>query len=135
MAVVRPALAERAGESRGHPVAAGHSVSRVEAIHTLYWGLLDDSTWVDSRGRGHVARLFFMKADWRAIEDAATWLRRNVPPDSRVITVMPHWIYLRTGLQAVQPPYVADAIAVQDLVDLYPRITRSSARSETMRAT
>jgi hypothetical protein len=98
----------------------GILVSRVEAIHTLYWGLLDDSTWVDSRGRGHVARLFFMKADWRAIEDAATWLRRNVPPDSRLITVMPHWIYLRTGLQAVQPPYVADAIAVQDLVDSVP---------------
>ena len=40
--------------------------------------------------------------------------------DSRLITVMPHWIYLRTGLQAVQPPYVADAGAVQDLVDSVP---------------
>ena len=47
----------------------GILVSRVEAIHTLYWGLLDDSTWVDSRGRGHVARLFFMQADWRAMEE------------------------------------------------------------------
>ena len=53
-------------------------VSRVEAIHTLYWGSSDDSTFVDSRGRGHVARLFFMNADWRAMEGAATWLRRNV---------------------------------------------------------
>jgi hypothetical protein len=95
-------------------------VSRVEAIHTLYWGSSGDSTFVDSRGRGHVARLFYMNADWRAMEDAATWLRRNAPPDSRLVAVMPHWIYLRTGLQAVQPPYVADAGAVQDLVDSVP---------------
>ena len=95
-------------------------VSRLEAIHTLYWDSSDDSTFVDSRGRGHVARLFYMNADWRAMEHAATWLRRNVPPDSRLITVMPHWTYLRTGLQAVQPPYVADAGAVQDLVDSVP---------------
>ena len=95
-------------------------VSRLEAIHTLYWASSDDSTFVDSRGRGHVARLFYMNADWRAMEHAATWLRRNVPPDSRLITVMPHWTYLRTGLQAVQPPYVADAGAVQDLVDSVP---------------
>jgi hypothetical protein len=98
----------------------GILLSRVEAIHTLYWGSSDDSMLVDSRGRGHVARLFFMNADWRAMEGAATWLRRNVRPDSRVITVVPHWIYLRTGLQAVQPPYVADAVAVQDLVDSVP---------------
>jgi hypothetical protein len=95
-------------------------VSRVEAIHTLYWDSSGDSTFVDSRGRGHVARLFYMNADWRAMEEAATWLRRNVPPDSRLITVMPHWTYLRTGLKAVQPPYVADAGAVQDLVDSVP---------------
>jgi hypothetical protein len=98
----------------------GILVSRVEAIHTLYWGLSDDSTFVDSRGRGHVARLFYMNADWRAMEEAATWLRRNVRPDSRLITVVPHWIYLRTGLQAVQPPYVAGALAVQELVDSIP---------------
>ena len=98
----------------------GILVSRAEAVHTLYWRVSDNSTFVDSRGRGHVARLFFVNDDWHAMEAAAMWLRRNVPIDSRLITTAPHWIYLRTGLQTVQPPYVNDAVAVQRLVESVP---------------
>ena len=51
---------------------------------------------------------FFHDHDWFAWEQAVAWIGVHAAPTDIVATTSPHQVYLRIGLRAVYPPFVAD---------------------------
>ena len=51
---------------------------------------------------------FFHNHDWFAWEQAVGWIGVHAGPTDIVATTSPHQVYLRIGLHAVYPPFVAD---------------------------
>lgn len=66
------------------------------------------------------SRLFFYQPPWREFDMAVQWLKRNAPSNAIVATASPHWVYLKTGLKAVMPPYEANTALAQQLLDAVP---------------
>ena len=71
---------------------------------------------------GHVVaqRLFFYEPPYQALEAGLDWLGGRARPDDVVAASMPQWVYLRTGLKTVMPPFVADPVQAQALLDSVP---------------
>lgn len=71
---------------------------------------------------GHVVaqHLFYYDAPLQAIEAGLDWLGSQARPGDVVAASMPHWVYLRTGLKSVMPPFVADPALAQTLLDSVP---------------
>ena len=67
-------------------------------------------------------RLFFYNDAYRALDAGLDWLKRRAKPGDVVVATMPHWVYLRTGLKAVMPPFEADPVKAQNLLDSVPAI-------------
>ena len=64
--------------------------------------------------------LFFYGPEWRLHAKALDWLGAHARPDEIVATSTPHWVYLRTGLRSVMPPFEPDVREAQRLVDSVP---------------
>jgi hypothetical protein len=77
-------------------------------------------TYVDQSGRRVTYRLFFYKDAYRALDAGIDWLKQRSHSDDVVAASMPHWIYLRTGLKAIMPPFETDPVAAQNLLDSVP---------------
>jgi len=75
---------------------------------------------VDRAGTRHDYRLFFYDRHWQLHDDALDWLARQARPGEIVATSTPHWAYLRTGLQAVMPPYEANPERAEMLLQQVP---------------
>jgi hypothetical protein len=71
-------------------------------------------------GRQVSYRLFFYTDTYRALDAGLDWLARHARPGEVVATSGPHWVYLRTGLKAVMPPFVSDPAEAQRLLDTVP---------------
>ena len=56
----------------------------------------------------------------RLEDQAIDWLLANANPEDIVVTSTPHWVFIRTGLKAVMPPFEADPVRAQQLLDLVP---------------
>lgn len=65
-------------------------------------------------------RLFFYGRSWPAFDAAADWLRERSRPGEVIATSIPHWTFLRTGRQAVMPPFEPDPAEAQRLLDTVP---------------
>jgi hypothetical protein len=48
------------------------------------------------------------------------WLKERAEPGNVVAGSAPHWVFLRTGLKAVMPPFEPDPIKAQHLLDSVP---------------
>lgn len=75
---------------------------------------------VDQNGKKIAYRLFFYKDPYRALEAGSDWLKKRARPDDIVAVSMPHWVYLRTGLKTVMPPFELDPDKAQRLLDSVP---------------
>lgn len=81
--------------------------------------------FLDAEGHERGYRLFFYDRSWQALEEGLRRLRRLEPtaPGERgavVATVVPHWVYIWTGLPAVFPPFEPDPAEAQRLLDGVP---------------
>ena len=71
---------------------------------------------------GHVTKLdlFFYDQPYQALEVAVDWLGRRARPGDVVAASTPQWVYLRTGLKSVMPPFETDPARAQALLDSVP---------------
>jgi hypothetical protein len=56
----------------------------------------------------------------RALNAGLSWLMKRAQPDEIVATYAPQWVYVRTGLKAVMPPFELDPKRAQQLLDSVP---------------
>lgn len=63
---------------------------------------------------------FFYAPKGREFDAALDWLQDRAKAGEIVATSDPQWVYLRTGLKAVLPPFEIDASKAQHLVDTVP---------------
>jgi hypothetical protein len=76
--------------------------------------------YVDASGHRVAYRLFFYDESKRAFDDAVTYILEHAAPADVIAAGTPHWIYLRTGLKAVMPPFAANVREAQRLLDGVP---------------
>lgn len=76
--------------------------------------------WQSSPEQTSGGRLFYFDRKWVAFDKAAAWLKEHAEPGAVVATTAPHWIYLKTGRQAVLPPMEADPATAQRLLESCP---------------
>jgi hypothetical protein len=65
-------------------------------------------------------RLLYYREVYQALDAGLDWLRQRARPTEIIASSMPHWAYLRTGLQAVMPPFERDPSRAQALLDSVP---------------
>lgn len=86
----------------------------------MYRGMHQHVTYVAQSGHRVSYRLFFYKDAYRALDAGLDYLKQRAEPADVVAASMPHWIYLRTGLKAVMPPFETDPVRTQELLDSVP---------------
>lgn len=77
-------------------------------------------TYRDRSGEMIQYRLFFYRDANRALDRGLDWLMRHAKPTDILAGSMPHWMYLRTGLKSVMPPFERDPVKAQDMMDSVP---------------
>ena len=77
-------------------------------------------SYLDRNERVIKYRLFYYDQMDRDFDFCVTYLRQNAKPDDVVAAGTPHWIYLRTGLKSVMPPFESDTPKAQQLLDSVP---------------
>jgi hypothetical protein len=105
------------------PVIAISAVIVVIQVFALSKMFKTDFNRVSYRGKnGHEIsyHLFFYNRSWKAQDQAIDWLLANASPEDIVVTSTPHWVFIRTGLKAVMPPFEADPVLAQQLLDSVP---------------
>jgi hypothetical protein len=78
------------------------------------------ATYSALNGTSQVYRLFFYHDAYRTLDGGLDWLRERAQTSEVVAVSMPHWAYLRTGLKTVMPPFEADPVKAQRLLDSVP---------------
>jgi hypothetical protein len=74
----------------------------------------------DRRGEMVSYRLFYYRDTYRALDAGLDVLHEAAEPGAIVSASMPHWVYLRTGLKAVKPPFERDPERALDLLGAVP---------------
>jgi hypothetical protein len=76
--------------------------------------------YVDRSGTVVRYRLFYYREAYRALDAGLDWLRQHARPTEIIVSSMPHWVYLRTGMKAVMPPFETDPKKAQALLEAVP---------------
>jgi hypothetical protein len=71
-------------------------------------------------GRSIQYRLLFYRDAHRSLDASIDWLQANAKPAEVLAGSMPHWMYLRSGLKVVMPPFELDPVKAQALLDSVP---------------
>lgn len=77
-------------------------------------------SYVDAAGRRTSYKLFFYGDDKRGFDEAVDYLHANAERASVVAAWAPQWIYLRTGLKAVMPPFEQNVANAERLLEGVP---------------
>jgi hypothetical protein len=77
------------------------------------------ASYVPNRG-GTGPRFFYHGPAWLDWEQAAAWIGAHAPSGAIVATIVPHQLYLQTGLAAVYPPMEIDPEQAQRLLESVP---------------
>jgi hypothetical protein len=73
-----------------------------------------------TRGVSVRYRQIWYGAEDAALDDAIDWIAERARPGDVIAGTMPQWIYLRTGLKAVMPPFETSPERAQRLLDSVP---------------
>jgi hypothetical protein len=107
-----------------HAVRIGLVVSivAVQAISMarIYVEYHSPAVFRDRNGHATAQRLFFYDRSYQALDAGLDWLAGQAQPADVVAASMPQWVYLRTGLKAVMPPFEKDPDRAQALLDSVP---------------
>ena len=90
------------------------------AIMVLYGKRHQEVVYEGPNGQKVDYRLFFYFDSYKFLDAGLDWLKKRARPDDVVAANMPHWVYLRTGLRAVMPPFEKSPSRVQELLDSVP---------------
>jgi hypothetical protein len=85
-------------------------------LYTLH----HEPVYEDRKGSLVTYRLFYYDEAYQALDNGLEWVKRHARPQEIVAASMPQWVYLRTGLKAVMPPFEADLKKAQELLDSVP---------------
>jgi hypothetical protein len=85
-------------------------------LEDLYTRFRQQVAYHDREGRLMEYRLFFYDEPCRALDAGIDWLNSHAHPGAIVAASMPHWVYLRTGLKTVMPPFEPDHVRVDALL-------------------
>jgi hypothetical protein len=77
-------------------------------------------TYVRADGRPVSGRLLFYDASFAALDQALFEVRRRARPGDVMATSMPHWAFVRTGVDAILPPMETDRDEARRLLDAVP---------------
>ncbi len=89
-------------------------------VYATYRHNLLPVSYHDQKGQKVEYRQFFYYKPYRSLDEGLDWLMIRGKPGTVVAGSWPHWIYLRTGLKAVLPPFELDAEKAQHLLDTVP---------------
>ncbi len=78
------------------------------------------ATWNAISGGQVAYRLFYYDENWHAFDAALSQLGASASATAIIASSAPHYVFLKTGLRAVMPPYEADVDEVQRLLDGVP---------------
>jgi hypothetical protein len=116
---VRPTLGRWVGLVPGLGAALLLGVQVVSLVD-LFQERYRPVAYQDRNGAMVSYRLFYYREAYRALDAGLDWLRQQAAPTEIIASSMPHWVYLRTGLKAVMPPFEPDPSRVQALLDSVP---------------
>ena len=77
-------------------------------------------SYVAASGSRISYKLFFYDEGEREFDEVVDYLHEHAAPSAIVGAGTPHWIYLRTGLRAVMPPFESDSRRERDLLATVP---------------
>jgi hypothetical protein len=77
-------------------------------------------SYVDRQGERVSYNMFFYGDTERDFDQAVDYLQMHAAPGSIVAAGTPHWIYLRTGLTTVMPPFEKDVATAERLLEGVP---------------
>ena len=77
-------------------------------------------SYLDASGRRLSYKLFFYDQSKREFDEVVDYLHQHAAQSEIVGAGTPHWIYLRTGLKAVMPPFESDPSRERDLLATVP---------------
>jgi hypothetical protein len=105
----------------GLTLFAGLAAEQALTAYQMFGRYHRPALFLDAGGHERGYRLFFYDRSWQALEEGLKRLR-HLPPGERgtVATMVPHWVYLWTGLPAVFPPFEPDPAEAQRLLDGVP---------------
>lgn len=86
----------------------------------IYFNLFEPIEYFDRNGKLIKQRMFFENDSFQAFNLCINYVSRNAQPNDVVAAGTPHWIYLRTGLKAVMPPFDNDPARAQQQLDSVP---------------
>lgn len=96
-------------------------VCQLFTLYTTYVLQAGQAEYRDRNGRMVSSRLFFYKQDgYRELDAGLDWLMIHAGAHDIVAASMPQWVYLRTGLKSVMPPFGEDPHNIQALLDSVP---------------
>jgi hypothetical protein len=103
-------------------VALVVTILAVEAVTMIrmYVEYRSPAAFRDRGGQMVAQHLFFYDPPYQALDAGLDWLGRQAQPDDVVAASMPQWVYLRTGLKSVMPPFETDPVRAQALLDSVP---------------
>ena len=104
------------------PAAALVCALAIQAIvaATVYAREYRPVSYVDAYGRRLTYRLFFYDESQQGFDEAVGFVQADARPSDVVAAGTPHWIYLRTRLHTVMPPFEKDVETAQRLLDTVP---------------
>jgi hypothetical protein len=74
----------------------------------------------DACGAPVASKRFFYGPSGRGFDEAIDYLHSHAHASDIVAAGTPHWVYLRTGLRAVMPPFEHDPSKTQQLLEGVP---------------
>jgi hypothetical protein len=90
-------------------------------LYRVYVHEMGQTAYLDRNGHVVTSRLFFYKkGGYRELDAGLDWLMAHAQSSDVVAASMPHWVYLRTGLKSVMPPFERDLETMQTLLDSVP---------------
>lgn len=95
-------------------------IAQAYTVYSTYERDLLPVAYYDKSGQKVEYRQFFYYKPYRSLDESLDWLMLHGKPGYVVAGSWPHWIYLRTGLKAVLPPFELDAEKAQHLLDTVP---------------
>jgi hypothetical protein len=95
------------------------AVMELTTLRNMYQRGYNDVAY-EQGGRPVSYRLFFYAPVGTAFDEGLDWLNRRAERTDVIAATDPQWVYLRTGLKAVLPPFEVNGKKAQQLVDTVP---------------
>jgi len=86
----------------------------------VHFNLFEPIEYFDRNGKHIKQRMYFEIDSFQAFNLCINYVSLNAQPNDVVAAGTPHWVYLRTGLKAVMPPFENDPARAHQLLDSVP---------------